>query len=238
MANSTRLNTTFSSDTQSEYGSRNSEFTSAVIKNISFLRTTNATSRVVDSCNINRTSEQVINIPTLHTSDIQLADHFIDGNIQNVSQIPLPNMSNPMITHISNKADKLSHTSVFNSNVTENISFFTSFYVPQPIPNIHMQTTYDNHVYCYSPPKSPDNIITTRKSIQTTFKLNRIDLTTLDNNPSTQKCRICRSDINFDKLIIIANRMPTGRQIYCAPCVIMLTSKCKDRNVDYYTTLQ
>ena len=202
LANSTQIHTTFTTDTHTDNDSNNSAFASAVIKNISFLHSTNATSQKLQCCNTPTHHQKIHHTPLLDTSDIQLADHFRPDTIQNISQIPLPQGSNRLLADNSKTSQRLSHTSLFDSKATENISFFTSFYIQPTIPTIHIKTPNDNHVYCYSPPKSPDNIITTRKSIQTLFKLNRIDLTTLDTNTSTHKCRICRSDINMQLRVV------------------------------------
>ena len=152
----------------------------------------------------------------------------------NISKIPLPTSTQPTINnHIQHVTSDIA---IFNSQETENISFYTSFYIQPPIQTIATQNQNNNHIHHYTPPMSPINQLPQVKPMQTTFPLRRLELNNKEDDNTTPICRKCGANINFNMLLNIADRMPKGRQILCAHCLLQITSRHTAKNVDFYTS--
>ena len=213
LANSTRLNATLTSDIGSPKRFSPSQ---SIIEQPSLHPTPNTTQININQNNLITTS--ITHQQTLQSSQIQITDNFYTGYSGNISDIPLP-------------------VSAFDIQATEDISFFTSFYIAPINSTATIQHRINNHIICNTPPKSPQQTCSTINRRQPGLNLIRI---TVDNDSydNSLKCRKCCVNIKFNNLLIIANRMPKGRQTFCAECLLLLSSRPKDKNVDYFIQQQ
>ena len=233
LANSTRLNVTLTSDTRSP--KRIITSNPAVIGQQSFHRTPIKLNKTSEY-NINQNLSTTLSIKhqqLLESTQIEITDHFFKDYTGNISDIPLPIDKPAPITNTIQHKENITEVSIFNSQATEDISFYTSFYIPPIISTADIQHQYNNHVVCNTPPKSPLHTCYSLKPRQPGFKLHRISIDN-SNSDNSVICRNCCVDINFNKLLIIANRMPKGRQTFCAECLLLISSRPKDKNVDFF----
>ena len=234
LANSTRIFNTQSTNTSE---CTDTTFNNAVVDhliNTLSSQMTNAQTNIIQKNNTLNTIviPDTTLITTANSPQNAIPIPILQPQTLNISKIPLPTSTQPTINnHIQHVTSDIA---IFNSQETENISFYTSFYIQPPIQTIATQNQNNNHIHHYTPPMSPINQLPQVKPMQTTFPLRRLEQNKEDDN-TTPICRKCGANINFNMLLNIANRMPTGRQIMCAPCLLMISSKSKDRNVDYFT---
>ena len=231
LANSTQLNYTQSSDSTVE---TDDIFTNAVVANIlknfsetkSFNYNTVHTNQISDNVIVTDIALQTTN-KLMQTS---INNALLETKTINISDIPLPENTQPIYNN--NTQQVCADISIHNSNVTENISFFTSFYIEPVIPQPTTNYQTNNHIQHISPPMSPISILPANTP-QKPFQLHRLYQHSFDYKTNL-KCRRCFTDINFQHLLSIADRMPKGRQLFCAPCLLQITSRPADKNVDYY----
>ena len=116
--------------------------------------------------------------------------------------------------------------SYFDPNATEDISFYTSFYLQPCIDN--------NHIYHTSSPKSSIDKPRVVQLPTETFKLRRIDFSHTNYSNSIITCRNCCVDINFKKLLMMPHLLLAGPQKFCAECLLTMIFRQKDPRVDYF----
>lgn len=234
LANSTQLHYTQSSHTS---GFTDEIFTNAAVENI--LNNFSQTNTIhYHSIQTNNTLDNITDTDTeMTTTDNIMHTSIINTSIQNkyynISQIPLPETNQTGINN--NIQTRSTDINIYNCTATENLSFFTSFYTLPAISNPTITNPIRNHIHHISSPMSPNCDVLPAKPLQQSFLLQPLDLHSFDEN-TNPRCRRCFANINFRNLFTLSDRMPKGRQIFCAACLLLITSRSKAKNVDYFNS--
>ena len=237
LANSTQICYTQSSNTSQL---TDTSFNNAVVEHIIDSLSpehTNAHSNLQHNINtVNNLSFSSTAQSTQHNIPVSV----LQSQSLNISKIPMPTTTMPTQPSINNHIQNIQTADIciYNNQEKENISFNTSFYTQPTISAVAMQHINNNHIHHYSSPQSPINHLPQIKPIQTTFRLRRLAHYYKVDNNTNPICRKCGVNIDFKMLLNIPTHMPTGRQIMCAPCLLMISSISKDRNVDYFNRFQ
>ena len=227
--NSTQMNNTYNSDIQITSNFNNCNVPTIALPNNSIaLSNTNINHSI--TINISDIPLPSVNAPT-NTGIYKTPTKHTATNTANIT-LPQENFTTTVTNNNPTNTTAFSNdsrVSYFDPNKTEDISFYTSC-IAQP-------SNLNSHIRHNSPIKSP---ITTDRNIQNfqlriapQYCLRRITCVT-DYDNSVAICRNCCVDINYNKLMLIPQLLPSGKQTFCAECLLTMVSRRKDTSVDFY----